>query len=52
MNAVRSNNVSLKYQRFTSLGCEDIEIRKLEFVVKTQFLSSKRLRKLLPQQHL
>ena len=32
MNAVRSNNVSLKYQRFTSSGCKDIRITKIEFV--------------------
>ena len=24
MNSVRSNNLSLKYQRFTQLGCKDI----------------------------
>jgi len=30
MNAVRSNNVSLKYQRFTSSGCEDIRITKID----------------------
>ena len=29
---------SLKYQRSTTFGCKDIEIRKSEFVVKTQFL--------------
>ena len=38
MNAVRSNNVSLKYQRFTSSDCKDIMITKIEFVAKTQFL--------------
>ena len=38
MNAVRSNNVSLKYQRPTPSGCKDIGIRKFEFVAKTQFL--------------
>ena len=38
MNAVRSNNVSLKYQRFTSSDCKDIIITKIEFVAKTQFL--------------
>ena len=39
MNSVRSNSLSLKYQRFTSPGCKDIYIRKAEFVAKTQFLS-------------
>ena len=38
MNSVRSNNVSLKYQRPTPSGCKDIGIRKFEFVAKTQFL--------------
>ena len=38
MNSVRSNNVSLKYQRFTSSGCKDIGFTKTEFVAKTQFL--------------
>ena len=38
MNAVRSYNVSLKYQRSTSSGCKDIGITKIEFVTKTQFL--------------
>ena len=37
MNSVRSNNLSLKYQRVTPSGCKDIGIRKFEFVVKTQF---------------
>ena len=30
---------SLKYLRYTTLGCIDIKIRKLEFVSKTQFVS-------------
>ena len=38
MTFVRSNNISLKYQKFTTLGSKDIEIRKTEFVAKTQFL--------------
>ena len=29
---------SLKYERSTSLGCKDIEIRKSEFAAKSQFL--------------
>ena len=39
MNFVDSNNLSLKYQRYTPSGCLDIEVRKCEFVAKTQFLS-------------
>ena len=39
MTSVNSNNLNLKYQRFTSSGCRDIGIRKLGFVAKTQFLS-------------
>ncbi len=30
MNAVRSNNLSLKYQRFTSSGFKDKEIKKID----------------------
>ena len=30
MNSVRSNNLSLKYQRVNLIGCKDIEIRKFE----------------------
>ena len=37
MNSVRSNSVSLKYQRPTPSGCKDIGVRKFEFVAKTQF---------------
>ena len=34
-----SNRIhSLKYLRFTTVGCKDIRIRKYEFVTKTQFL--------------
>ena len=44
MNAIRSNNVSLKYQRFTSSGCKDIGFTKTEFVAKTQFLYCRRLK--------
>ena len=40
MHSARSNNLNLKYQRFTSLGCIEIGIRKFEFVSKTQFLST------------
>ena len=38
MTSVRSNNISLKYQRFTTLGLKDIGIIKSEFVAKTQFV--------------
>ena len=37
MNSVRSNNQSLKYQRYTPAGCKDIEHGTFEFVAKTQF---------------
>ena len=39
---IRSNNVSLKYQSFTSKGCKDIGFKKTEFLAKTQFLLRKR----------
>ena len=32
------NNLSLKYQRFSPSGFEDLEIRKFESVAKTQLL--------------
>ena len=39
LKTIRSNRIhSLKYLRFTTLGCKDIGIRKSEFVAKTQFL--------------
>ena len=38
MNYVASNYLSLKYQKSTSSGSIDIEIRKFEFVARTQFL--------------
>ena len=38
MTSVRSNNISLKYQRFTTLVFKDIGIRKSEFVAKNQLL--------------
>ena len=38
MNSVRSNNLSLKNQRFTPSDCKDIGIRTFEFVAKTQFI--------------
>ena len=39
MNSVRSNNISLKYQIFTTLlGFKDIGVIKSEFVANTQFL--------------
>ena len=36
MNYVRSNSLSLKYQRLASSGCEDVGIRKFVFVAKTK----------------
>ena len=36
----RSNNLSLKYQSFTPLGCKDIGLRTFKFVAKTQFLKN------------
>ena len=38
MNSFRSNNLSLKYKRFTPSDCNDIGTRKFNFVAKTQFL--------------
>jgi len=38
MDFVRSNNLSLKYQRFITSICKDIRNRRLEFVAETQFL--------------
>ena len=32
MSSVRSNNLSLKYQRLTLSGCSDIRIRKFDIV--------------------
>ena len=43
MNSDRSNNVSLKYQRFATLNSKDIGIRKSELVAKTQFLCTHRV---------
>ena len=37
-NSSGSNNLSLKYQRLIPSGFKDIEIRKFEFLAKTQFL--------------
>ena len=39
MNNFRSNNDSLKYQRFTLSDCKDIEIVESECVAKILFLS-------------
>ena len=49
MNNVRSNNLSLKYQRFTPSGCKNKEIRKCEFVAKTQLLWKSILTKIVPK---
>ena len=42
MNVFRQNNLSLKHQRFTPSGCQDIGIQKFEFVAKTQLLWMKK----------
>ena len=42
MNSIRSNNLSLKYQRFTPSGCTNIGIRKFEFVAKFNFFKQKK----------
>ena len=44
--SVRSNSLSLKYQRFTPSGCEAIGVRKCEFVAKTQFLYNLLIKKI------
>ena len=41
MNSVRSNNLNLKYLRFTLSGSKDIGNTKFEFVSKTHFLFKK-----------
>ena len=38
MNFVRSNILSLKYERFTTTGWKDVKIRKFQFVSNNQFL--------------
>ena len=38
MNSVRSNNMRLKYQMFSTSCSEDIEVLIFDFVPKTQFL--------------
>ena len=37
INNVRSNNISLKYQRLTPPGCIDIGFGKFDFVAKANF---------------
>ena len=39
VNSIRSNSLSLKYQGFPVSGCQDIRIRKFEFVEKLNFFS-------------
>ena len=43
MISVRSNNLSLKYQRFTTSSSKDIEVKIFDFVPKTQLLCLFRL---------
>ena len=47
MNSVRSNNVSLKYHRFTTLCSKDIGIINSQFVAKTQFLLGEKSKRYL-----
>ena len=47
MNSVRSDNLSLKYQRFILSGCKDIGIRKLEYGAKAQFPLSGDIRSII-----
>ena len=42
-NSVRTDNLSLKYQMFTSSGFKELRIWKLEFVAKTLFLCNQSL---------
>ena len=49
MNSVRSNDISLKYQKCTTLGSKDIEIINSEFVAKTQFLYNFHLQSILTE---
>ena len=42
MNSVGSDSMSVKYQRPTLSGCEDIDIRKFDFVAKIQFKKFKK----------
>jgi len=46
MDSVRLSGLSMKYQRFTLSGFEDMGIRKFEFVAKTHFLHALSLLKL------
>ena len=39
MNSVRSNNLSLKYKRFTPSGCKVIEIRNLSLWQRLNFFT-------------
>ena len=50
MNSVRLNNLSLKYQRFTTLSSNDIEVYLFDFIPKTQFVFISRLPELEKQQ--
>ena len=43
INSVRTNNLSLTYQRFSPLGCKDTGRRNFEFVAKTQFLLTQKI---------
>ena len=45
MNSIRSNNLRLKYQRFTPSGCKDIGVKNLELVEKAK---SKTIKNMFP----
>ena len=45
INSVTSNNLSLKYQRFTLAGCKDMGTIPFELLAKTQFLFREKLLK-------
>ena len=47
INSLRLNNLSLKYQMFMPSGCKDIQIKKFEFVTKTEFFYKQKTFKLL-----
>ena len=43
MNSVRSNNLSLKYKRFTTSDCKDLGIVKFVLMAKTKLFYPPRL---------
>ena len=49
MNSVGSNRLTLKYQRFTPSGCNDLGFRKFEIVSKIPFEPERRYLKKIPK---